>query len=85
LTFSIDPASGALTQVTGGSCGAQSGVPGVNYIKINSAGAYAYMANGWVLNVSVCTVDASSGALTDVPASPFGVGARPLGIGVVQH
>ena len=85
LTFSIDPTSGALTQVTGGSCGAHSGVPGVNYIKINSAGTYAYMANGWVLNVSVCSIDPSSGALTDVPGSPFGVGARPLGIGVVQH
>jgi 6-phosphogluconolactonase (cycloisomerase 2 family) len=85
LTFSIDATSGALTQITGGSCGAHSGVPGVNYIKINSAGTYAYMANGLVLNVSVCSIDPSSGALTDVPGSPFGVGARPLGIGVVQH
>jgi len=85
LTLSIDPTSGALTQVTGGSCGAHSGVPGVNYIKINSAGTYAYMANGWVLNVSVCSINPSSGGLTDVPGSPFGVGARPVGIGVVQH
>jgi 6-phosphogluconolactonase (cycloisomerase 2 family) len=85
LTFSIDPTSGALTQVTGGSCGAHSGAPGVNYIKINSAGTYAYMANGWVLNVSVCSINPSSGGLTDVPGSPFGVGARPVGIGVVQH
>jgi 6-phosphogluconolactonase (cycloisomerase 2 family) len=85
MTFSLDPTSGAPTQIAGGSCGAAPNATGVNYIKFNPAGTYAYMANGWVLDVAVCSVDPTSGALNDVAGSPFGVGARPLGIGVVQH
>jgi DNA-binding beta-propeller fold protein YncE len=70
-------------QLTSGSCGNQ--INGVNYIKVDPAGTYAYLANGWALYLSVCTINPNTGALTDVAGSPFGVGARPLGIGVVHH
>ncbi len=83
VTFSLDPTTGVPNQLTSGSCGNQ--INGVNYIKVDPAGTYAYLANGWALYLSVCTINPNTGALTDVAGSPFGVGARPLGIGVVHH
>jgi 6-phosphogluconolactonase (cycloisomerase 2 family) len=84
-TFSVNSTTGALTQISGGSCGAHTGMNGTNYIKINPAGTYAYMPNGLAIVMSVCSINASTGALTDAPGSPFYIGARPLGIGVVAH
>lgn len=50
----------------------------------NPAGTFAYVSNAWVLTVSIVNVDPVTGALTNIPGSPFGVGARPFDIAVVQ-
>ena len=84
LTFSIDPSTGALTQLPADAYGAY-GYGGSNYAVFNQAGTQAFVSNAWGLWVSVVSVDSTTGALTDVSGSPFGVGARPFDIAVVQR
>ncbi|MDR6854269.1 beta-propeller fold lactonase family protein [Variovorax guangxiensis] len=80
LNFSVDPSTGALTEVPANAYG----TVGSNYTAFNPAGTLAYVSNAWVLTVSVVRVDPVTGALTNIPGSPFGVGARPFNIAVVQ-
>jgi hypothetical protein len=79
--FSINSATGVLTPISGSPFAAAASPVS---LAVNSAGTFAYGADGWG-SVSGFSIDATSGALTDVPGSPFGVWARPVGIGVVQH
>jgi 6-phosphogluconolactonase (cycloisomerase 2 family) len=44
------------------------------------AGAYLYVMNTGSSNISVFAIDSGSGALTQVPNSPFNIGAQPLGM-----
>ena len=80
LNFSVDPATGALTEVPANAYG----TVGSNYTVFNPAGTLAYVSNALVLTVSVVTVNPVTGAVTNIPGSPFGVGARPFDIAVVQ-
>jgi len=65
---------GALTEVT----------PRMNVgtvpkvIAMDTAGSFLYVANAGSNNVSVFSIDSSSGALTEVSGSPFPVGLSPL-------
>jgi 6-phosphogluconolactonase (cycloisomerase 2 family) len=83
LSFSIDPNTGALTQLTGDAYGAY-GYGGANYVVFNGTGTQAFVSNSWGLWVSVVNIDSTTGAATDVSGSPFGVDARPSDIAVVQ-
>lgn len=83
LSFSIDPSTGALTQLTADSYGAY-GYGGANYVVFNGTGTQAFVSNAWGLWVSVVNINSATGAVTDVSGSPFGVGARPTDIAVVQ-
>jgi 6-phosphogluconolactonase (cycloisomerase 2 family) len=67
---------GALTEVT----------PRMNVgttpkvIAMDTAGTFLYVANAGSNNISVFSIDSSSGALTGVSGSPFPVGLSPLDI-----
>jgi 6-phosphogluconolactonase (cycloisomerase 2 family) len=45
---------------------------------IDPGGAYLYVMNTGSSNISVFAIDSGSGALTQVPNSPFNIGAQPL-------
>ena len=80
LTFSIDPVTGALTQLTSESYGSV----GYNYVVFDSTGSKAIISNALNLTIAVTDTNGASGQLTDQAGSPFGVGARPFDIAVVE-
>jgi 6-phosphogluconolactonase len=47
-------------------------------LVLDSAGAYLYVMNTGSSNISVFSIDSGSGVLTQVPNSPFNIGAQPL-------
>jgi 6-phosphogluconolactonase (cycloisomerase 2 family) len=74
-SFSITPSNGMLTAVS--SVG--SGTFPLN-IVVDPAGQFAYAANQNSNNVSVYSINATTGALTQVPGSPFAAGVNPRGV-----
>jgi 6-phosphogluconolactonase (cycloisomerase 2 family) len=48
------------------------------YLAMDPAGAYLYVANTLSFNISVFSIDSGSGALTQLANSPFPVGLPPL-------
>jgi 6-phosphogluconolactonase (cycloisomerase 2 family) len=80
LAFSIDPTTGALTQIPSATFGAV----GWNYAVFDSTGSKIIISNAWDLTVGVANVNAATGQLTHQAGSPFGVGARPFDIAVVE-
>ena len=79
--YSIDAASGALTQVAGSPFAAGLFPLGV---AVNPLGTLAFAVNNSSNNVSVYSIDAATGALTQVAGSPFADGARPFSVAVAQ-
>ena len=78
--YAINASTGALTQVQGSpfAAGAYS-----YEVAIDSTGKFAYVTNGYVSgrgNVVAFAIHASSGALTQVPGSPFAAGYFPFGL-----
>ena len=74
--FTIDPATGALSEV---------GTPvtaglSPQSVTVDPSGRFAYVANRNSNNVSVFTIDSSTGALT--PGTPVGAGNRPVSVTV---
>jgi 6-phosphogluconolactonase len=47
-------------------------------VAIDSAGSFLYAANAGSNNVSIFSIDSGTGALTEVPGSPFPIGIQPL-------
>lgn len=47
-------------------------------LVIDPAGAYLYVLNAGSFNISVFSIESSTGALKQVPNSPFAVGLQPL-------
>ncbi len=68
--YRIDPTTGALAQIPGSPFAAG---PAPYAVTINPAGTFAYVAND-VNTVSVCSIDAASGALTLVGTIASGIG-----------
>ncbi len=80
--YVINTESGALTQVQGQPFAAGS-YPW--QVAIDPTGKFAYVANAGVSssgNVSAYTINASSGALTQVKGSPFAAGTSPSGVAI---
>ena len=75
-SYSIEPASGTLTQLSVAAAGA---LP--VSIVVDPSGQFIYAANYNSNNVSAYTVDAG-GVLTAVPGSPFAAGAAPHAIAI---
>jgi len=69
--------NGSLTEITPRTpVGSSASQPA--YLAMDPAGGYLYVANIGSLNISVFSIDSSSGALTQVPNSPFGIGLQPV-------
>jgi 6-phosphogluconolactonase len=69
--------NGSLTEITPRTpVGSSASQPA--YLAMDPAGGYLYVANIGSDNISVFSIDSSSGALTQVPNSPFGIGLPPV-------
>ncbi len=77
--FTIDPSSGALTEVAGSPYAA---LDDPMSIAIDPSGKFVYVANNFSDNVSAFTIDAATGALTEVPGSPFATQDNPTSIAI---
>jgi 6-phosphogluconolactonase (cycloisomerase 2 family) len=79
--FTVD-SSGGLTQIPGSPYSLNSGGvgtqgPGPNWIAIDPAEKFLYVANLLSSNVAAFTINATTGALTQIPGQPFNAGTSP--------
>lgn len=74
--FSIDPASGALTPLSG----SPFPLPVSHYIATDQTGAYLYVTSG--ANVVGYSIDATTGALTTLAGFPVSAGANAHSISI---
>jgi len=84
--FSV-ASKGTLTKVAGspfatGGVGNQSGFDASNRIKSTIAGNFLFVSNTVSNDVSVFTIDPTTGTLTLVPGSPFPTGGSGDGLGI---
>jgi 6-phosphogluconolactonase len=77
LSYTITPASGALTAVST----VGTGTFPLNVV-INPQGTFAYVANENSADISVYAINTSTGALTQVAGSPFAAGDIPRSIAI---
>ena len=85
LAFTLD-SSGALTAVPGSPfpiAGTTSTQP--NQIVVDSSGKFVYVDLLTTNQVAGFSIDASTGALTPVPGSPFSAGKGPLGLATANN
>ncbi|WP_454874020.1 beta-propeller fold lactonase family protein [Paraburkholderia xenovorans] len=82
LTYNVDATSGALTQITGDVDTVGGG--GAVFVTLDPTGTLLFAANFIHITVGIKQINQTTGALTDIPGSPFGVGARPYDIAIVQ-
>jgi 6-phosphogluconolactonase len=80
--YTIDPETGALTQVPG-SPFTVGGQPGS--VAVDRTGQFAYVVGGGLGgdipgSISAYTIDPETGALTQVPGSPFTLGGQPSSV-----
>lgn len=77
--FTVDPSTGALTQVSG----SPFSIPN-NYrpfsLAVDPLSRFLYAASDNSSNLSGFTIDPSSGALTPVSGSPYGLGSYPQSV-----
>jgi 6-phosphogluconolactonase (cycloisomerase 2 family) len=81
--FSVAP-SGTLTLIPGspfvtGGEGTGGGLYSAPRIAASPMGGFLYVANGGTNNVSVFSIDSTSGKLTSIPGSPFATGSLGSG------
>jgi len=77
--FSINPNTGALTQITGSPFPAGNDPQG---IATDPSGKFLYTANSQDNTVSAFTIDGSSGTLTPVSGSPYATKAGPEALAI---
>ncbi|MDR8395749.1 MULTISPECIES: beta-propeller fold lactonase family protein [Paraburkholderia] len=82
LSYSVDATSGALTQIAGDIDTVGGG--GAVFVTLDPTGTLLFEANFIHITVGIKQINQTTGALTDIPGSPFGVGARPYDIAIVQ-
>jgi 6-phosphogluconolactonase (cycloisomerase 2 family) len=79
--YSIDPASGALTLIAGSPFVTQSNFPGPAGFAFGGGGKFLYVGMSGTANanhvISGFAVDPTTGALTQLAASPFSAGNDP--------
>lgn len=83
LVFGIDPNSGVLTSLPGNTFEANTD-EGPLYTAFDATGSLAYVGNFITITVALARINPLTGALSPVPGSPFGVGARPYNLAVVK-
>ena len=77
--YTINPSTGALTEVRGSPFVAGMYPAG---ITVDRTGKFLYVANSGSANASAYAINSSTGALTEVRGSPFAAGTSPAGITV---
>lgn len=77
--FTIDPGTGALTQITGSPFTAGSDPQGM---ATDPSGKLLYTANSQDNTLSAFTIDSSAGTLTPASGSPFATSASPLALAI---
>ncbi len=81
--YTIDAATGVLSEVAGSPFAAGTSPES---ISVDPSGKFIYVANfGSAIasgNVSAYTIDASTGALSEVAGSPFAAGTQPVSVAV---
>jgi 6-phosphogluconolactonase len=81
-TYTINSASGALTPVLGSPFSTQANFPGPNGLAIGGGGKFLYVGMLGTVNpnnsVTVFSIDASSGVLSQIAGSPFPTGSEPI-------
>src|SRR5258706_14383 len=77
--FSVDPATGSLSQVSGLPFAAGTGALAIGF---NPAGSVVYVANETAATISEYSTNASTGALTAVSGSPLATGSSPESMAV---
>ena len=82
--YTIDPASGVLAPVAGSPFPTQGNFPGPAGLAMGGAGKFLYVGMSGTVNannvISGFSIDPGTGALTQLPGSPFPAGLGPLGI-----
>ncbi len=76
--YAIDPRTGALAEVGGEEN------PATGYVAVDPSGNFLYDVNSYGNNVYAFTVDAKTGELNPLAASPFAAGNFPSGIAVTR-
>ena len=81
--YAIDATTGVLSEVAGSPFAAGTSPESV---RVDPSGKFAYVTNfGSAIasgNVSAYTIDASTGALSEVAGSPFAAGTQPVSVAV---
>jgi len=77
LAYSINPAQGALTPVSGSPFTAGNGSAAVD-----PSGKYLYVANSDANDISAYAIDAGTGTLTSIGGSPFATGGAPESVAI---
>jgi DNA-binding beta-propeller fold protein YncE len=78
ITLLLSPQARALTAA--GSAVAAGTNPGG--IAVDPTGKFVYVANGNSGNISVYTINPSTGALSEVKGSPFAAGSGPFSVAI---
>jgi 6-phosphogluconolactonase len=73
--------NGSLTEVTPRTS-VEPGGSQPEYLAMDPAGSYLYVANTESFNISVFSIDSSTGQLTQLANSPFAIGLPPLNMQV---
>lgn len=87
LGFSIDPGTGVLTPVPGGSFPVSSNQTSpmqLGQIVVDATGKFVYVPLTFSNEVGAFTI-AADGALTAVPGSPFAAGTTPVSMATVKN
>jgi 6-phosphogluconolactonase len=76
---------GVITEITpaGGRTPVTPGGTNPKFLVIDSAGSFLYVGNIGSNNISVFSIDASSGTLTQIQGSPFPIGMTPLNMALL--
>jgi 6-phosphogluconolactonase (cycloisomerase 2 family) len=82
--YSIDSTSGALAPIAGSPFPTQTNFPGPNHMAIGGGGKFLYVGMSGTVNanhtISAFSIDPTTGALTQIPGSPFTTGNDPQGL-----
>jgi len=77
--FSVNPSTGALTEVPGSPFDAGL-IP--NQLLVDPTGRFVYVTNEQSEDITAFSVNPSTGTLTELPGSPFPIGGAPVTSGV---
>ena len=75
--YTIDDSTGALTSIAGSPFSGTPAPAGVAALRVHPSGNFLYVANTGGHNVLGYSINASSGALTQLSGSPFTIVANP--------